>query len=92
MLSKMIESSRQHVAATIQDMITKMEKNHKSFINKQAIRAGQYTVEKYCEKESSEIKSHFLFSQSLLLTHFLYVYSVSRHINNHANQKINKKY
>ena len=65
-------------------------KNHKSFI-KQAFRGAQYTVEKYCEKESSKIKRHFLFSQSLLLTHLLlYVYSVSRHINNHANQKINK--
>jgi len=41
-------------------------KNHKSFI-KQAFRGAQYTMEKYCEKES-------------------------RHINNHANQKINKKY
>ena len=93
MLSETIESSRQRAAAAIQDMITKMEKNHKSFINKQAIRAGQYTVEKYCEKESSEIKSNFLFFQSLLLTHLLlYVYTVSRHINNHANQKINKKY
>jgi len=76
MLSKTIESSRQRAAAAIQDMITKMEKkNHKSFINKQAIRAGQYTVEKYCEKESSEIKSNFLFFQSLLLKHLLfYVY------------------
>ena len=60
MLSKMIESSRQHAAATIQDMITKMEKNHKSFI-KQAFRGAQYMVEKYCEKESREIKIHFLF-------------------------------
>ena len=78
MLSETIESSRQRAAAAIQDMITKMEKITNRLLSKQ---------------ESSEIKSHFLFSQSLLLTHLLlYVYSVSRHINNHANQEINKKY
>ena len=51
-------------------------KNHKSFI-KQAFRGAQYTMEKYCEKESSEIKLFFIFPISIANTlAYLYISSL----------------